>query len=170
MMVVTQHANDGNHNKSNWFSLSQNVWQSDPPAFAPTSIGAALTPAKLVLTSCHFYWIRQYLVDISTWEHQKRKCHLASLHGRTRMSAGNSTAIVQIISPNYLEEAASCWRYCSPESKESDQTKVVDHSLAVCWHLKFASNIINHGYLVLFWLFSCSQTDFFQAKSGLLCH
>lgn len=50
-----------------------------------------------------------------------------SILGRTRMSAGSSTAIVQIISPNNWEEAASCWRYCSPESKDYDQTKVVDH-------------------------------------------
>lgn len=48
-----------------------------------------------------------------------------SILGRTRRSAGNSTAIVQIISPNNWEEAASCWRYSSPESKEYDQTKVL---------------------------------------------
>lgn len=74
-----------------------------------------------------------------------------SILGRTRMSAGNSTAIVQIISPNNWEEAASCWRYCSPESKDYDQTKVV----------KYES--INHGYLFFISRHSL-VIIFFQAK------
>lgn len=88
-----------------------------------------------------------------------------SILGRTRMSAGNSTAIVQIISPNNLEEAASCWRYCSPERKKVKSMTRQKLSTILCLLTfkicKFES--MNHGL-------AAHRQTFFKLTLTLLCY
>lgn len=79
-IILTCQADDGNWQKKNWFPLSEDVWQSAPSTFVHTSSTAALTPAKWMSTSHHFYLIRWYLVDILSRKCHQRKRHAVSIH------------------------------------------------------------------------------------------
>lgn len=54
----------GKTDRNNWFPLSGDVWQSAPSTFVRTSITAALTPAKWMMTLHLFHLISWFLVDI----------------------------------------------------------------------------------------------------------